>query len=99
MTAPLADRLAYWSAHTLAEAREASGWWGRRRPGEPPRRAQATGPGWEPARERRPREGYEYAVRATAWEPGRGAADGPSGPRTYWSVVRRPMTGAKTEEP
>lgn len=47
----------------------------------------AEGEGWEPAKERSPREGYEYALKHTSTRPGfRRQAEW-----QYWSLWRRPI--------
>jgi len=77
--------------NTYTTAHADLGWWTfcRRSPirnGEPRLVASRHEYGWEPARERTPREGYTYACRHTSTKPG--------GPKSaewqYWSLWRRP---------
>lgn len=49
----------------------------------------ADGDGWERARERSPRAGYEYALKHTSTRPGFAR----QAERQYWSLVRRPLSG------
>jgi hypothetical protein len=79
-------------AQSFQRAKDACGRWTRcrnslKRHGSPPGNVRVEGPGWEPAHERTPRVGWEYAVK-----PGCSDDGGPGHAAwVYWLLVRRPL--------